>query len=85
MNFFDTLYLKFQGSLTEMDSRLRGNDVISARCVTFTLAVIPAQAGIQGPFIEVDSRLLSASARMTGNDGLSQSLCPGLHRLRSAS
>ena len=34
--------LKFRDSLTEMDSRFRGNDVISARCVTFTLAVIPA-------------------------------------------
>ena len=45
MNFFDTLYLRLRGSLTEMDSRFRGNDVISARCVTFTLAVIPAQAG----------------------------------------
>ena len=29
-----------------MDSRFRGNDVISARHVTFTLAVIPAKAGI---------------------------------------
>ncbi len=38
--------LKFRDSLTEMDSRLRGNDVISARRVAFRLAVIPAQAGI---------------------------------------
>ena len=38
--------LKFRDSLTEMDSRLRGNDVISARHVTFTMTVIPAKAGI---------------------------------------
>ncbi len=30
---------KFRDSLAEMDSRFRGNDVISARHVTFTLAV----------------------------------------------
>ena len=35
----DTSPLKFRDSLTEMDSRFRGNDVISARHVTFTLAV----------------------------------------------
>ncbi len=35
--------LKFRDSLTEMDSRFRGNDVISARHVTFTLTVIPAK------------------------------------------
>ena len=29
-----------------MDSRFRGNGVISARRATFTLAVIPAKAGI---------------------------------------
>ena len=47
------MYLKLRDSLTEMDSRflpafprMTGNDVISARCVTFTLAVIPAKAGI---------------------------------------
>ena len=34
------------GLLTEMDSRFRGNDVISARRVAFRLAVIPAKAGI---------------------------------------
>ena len=38
--------LKFRDSLTEMDSRFRGNDVISARHVTFRLVVIPAKAGI---------------------------------------
>ena len=37
---------KFRDSLTEMDSRFRGNDVISARRVAFRLAVIPAKAGI---------------------------------------
>ena len=37
---------KFRDSPTEMDSRFRGNDVISARHVTFRLAVIPAKAGI---------------------------------------
>ncbi len=36
--------LKFRDSLTEMDSRFRGNDVISARRVAFRLAVIPAKA-----------------------------------------
>ena len=40
------LQLKFRDSLTEMDSRFRGNDVISARRVAFRLAVIPAKAGI---------------------------------------
>ena len=40
------LYLKFRDSLTEMDSRFHGNDVVSARHVAFTLAVIPAKAGI---------------------------------------
>ena len=35
--------LEFRDSLTEMDSRFRGNDVISARCVAFRLAVIPAK------------------------------------------
>ena len=39
-------HLKFRDSLTEMDSRFRGNDVISARRVAFRLAVIPAKAGI---------------------------------------
>ncbi len=38
--------LKFRDSLTEMDSRFRGNDVISARRVAFRLVVIPAKAGI---------------------------------------
>ena len=38
--------LKFRDSLTEMDSRFRGNDVISARRFAFRLAVIPAKAGI---------------------------------------
>ena len=44
--------LKFRDSLTEMDSRFRGNDVIRVRYVTLTttvipaIAVIPAKAGI---------------------------------------
>ena len=41
-----TSKLEFRDSLTEMDSRFRGNDVISARRVAFRLAVIPAEAGI---------------------------------------
>ena len=37
---------QFQDSLAEMDSRFRGNDVISVRDVIFTRTVIPAEAGI---------------------------------------
>jgi len=35
----ETKELEFRDSLTEMDSRFRGNDVISARRFAFTLAV----------------------------------------------
>ena len=77
--------LKFRDSLTEMDSRFRGNDVISARRFTFTLVVIPAKAGIHFDSRSLGSRFLPAFARMMGNDRLSQGLCPGFHRLRSAS
>ena len=41
VKFRDSRYLN-----QAMDSRLRGNEVISARRVAFSLAVIPAQAEI---------------------------------------
>jgi len=44
--FVEDFMTQVSGLLTEMDSRFRGNDVISARRVAFSLAVIPAKAGI---------------------------------------
>ena len=37
-------------------------------CESSSFLVIPAKAGIQGPFIEVDSRF-------RGNDGLKEAIC----------
>ena len=71
-----------------MDSRFRGNDVISARHVTFALAVIPAKAGIHFgqriPKLEViiaelraipSMRNGSLSLRMDGTVRLRRAIC----------
>ena len=47
LRLFDELEFRDSRCLKQaMDSRFRGNDVISARRVAFRLAVIPAKAGI---------------------------------------
>ena len=48
-----------------MDSRFRGNDVISARHVAFRLAVIPAKAGIH--FGQRIQKLEHGSPKHDGN------------------
>ena len=41
------------------------------------------ESGNPGAFIEVDSRFLPAFARMTGNDGLKETICRALYVIRS--
>ena len=47
---------------------------METRAQALRKSAIPAKAGIQGPLIEVDSRFLPAFARMTGNDGLKETI-----------
>ena len=48
---------------------------METRAQALQKSVIPAEAGIQRLLIEVDSRFLPAFARMTGNDGLKETIC----------
>ena len=43
----------------------------------------PRESGNPGAFIEVDSRFLPAFARMTGNDGLKETVCRALYVIRT--
>ena len=61
-----------QGPLIELDSRLRGNDGDGGRMpASFRDTPFPGCT---------DSRLLPAFARMTGNDGLKETVCLSLVR-----